>query len=662
MRKIDNKKLEAFLLVINNSKAVHIVACLFAAILTCISVIYNQSFVDNGIAAIYEFTDITEIQPILVNGHSFLFLILAIALVVFYYHAFFQTEYNGTAFKPFAIVISLFFSCCMMIGASFRQYNRIIPFHRIALRTQILACVAFLGFAILYYAITRFIVAVITNNRCILRDESSTYAQNRRQQVVLKNKTRGNLSNPGHSFLRHKIIIYFMILFLCYLPYLIFFYPGTIQYDAMAQINGYFGTWTFTNHHPTFSTILIGLFIQLGRFLYNDNLGVFLYTLVQMTGMAYVLADGLVLIEKITSKRTPVILSLLYFALSPIFPIYSITIIKDISYSIALFHFVAIIIKLHLSYEDFTEKKGNMVSFLLTSLFVCLFRHEGIFVVLVTTVALTIRYIKIKSTKRILSSFAACMILLFTFNSVSTNVFGVVKFSSASWLSIPLQQTARYVSVHSDEVSEAERQAIDNVLQYDMITEKYYPEISDGAKNLVKMNISSDPGKWVAYFKVWFGQFLKHPITYMEATINNCYGYFYPDRDIFLDGIGYYEIEQRPAVNVGSIQATALSVFANKREAIQNIANGFKKAPLVGMLYNCGVQCWIFIFAFSLFISSSKRKYLIPLLPAFVVFLVCIASPVNAYLRYILPIIMTLPFTISWTNYTFQNGNLSKLC
>ena len=38
-------------------------------------------------------------------------------------------------------------------------------------------------------------------------------------------------------------------------------------------------------------------------------------------------------------------------------------------------------------------------------------------------------------------------------------------------LSIPFQQTARYVTKYSDEVTEEEKDAINNVLQYDNLKE-----------------------------------------------------------------------------------------------------------------------------------------------------------------------------------------------
>ncbi|MGL4292628.1 MAG: DUF6020 family protein [Bacteroidales bacterium] len=37
--------------------------------------------------------------------------------------------------------------------------------------------------------------------------------------------------------------------------------------------------------------------------------------------------------------------------------------------------------------------------------------------------------------------------------------------------------------------------------------------------------------EYLDYFKVWGDMLLKHPLTYIEAAMRNCYGFFIHRRD-----------------------------------------------------------------------------------------------------------------------------------
>lgn len=62
-------------------------------------------------------------------------------------------------------------------------------------------------------------------------------------------------------------------------------------------------------------------------------------------------------------------------------------------------------------------------------------------------------------------------------------------------------------------------------MSYDGIKENYNPEISDFVKNTFR---EESEDKLSEYFKIWFEMFLKHPMVYVEATLNNTFAYYYP--------------------------------------------------------------------------------------------------------------------------------------
>ena len=88
-------------------------------------------------------------------------------------------------------------------------------------------------------------------------------------------------------------------------------------------------------------------------------------------------------------------------------------------------------------------------------------------------------------------------------------------------MSIPFQQTARYVCEYEDEVTEYERQVLDDVLNFEGM-KSYQPNISDPIKILYRGGDLTD------YMKIWVQMFFKHPGCYVAAFVNKGYGYLAP--------------------------------------------------------------------------------------------------------------------------------------
>ena len=98
------------------------------------------------------------------------------------------------------------------------------------------------------------------------------------------------------TFSKKYYITSSLLVLLCWVPYLILFFPGTSGTDTASQVAQFFGqrTWTmgmssvrgadiyFSNHFPFFSTVLAGSFVKLGIMLGKAEYGVLLYAVLQM--------------------------------------------------------------------------------------------------------------------------------------------------------------------------------------------------------------------------------------------------------------------------------------------------------------------------------------------------------------------------------------------
>ena len=80
---------------------------------------------------------------------------------------------------------------------------------------------------------------------------------------------------------------------------------------------------------------------------------------------------------------------------------------------------------------------------------------------------------------------------------------------------------------------------------------------------------------------------------------------------------------------------------------IYNIHKSIRDLPVIGMIYSVGFHIDFLLVSIGYLIYKKKYKKITILMPLLVTLLICIASPINGHWRYALPIIMSVPITIS---------------
>ena len=205
-------------------------------------------------------------------------------------------------------------------------------------------------------------------------------------------------------------------------------------------------------------------------------------------------------------------------------------------------------------------------------------------------------------------------------------------------LSVPMQQTARYIRDYGNEVTDDERTAIEKVLDCDAIAQSYMPELSDGVKQYYK-----NPGKGdlTRYMLVWAKMLLKHPVCYFEATHANSHGYYTITKCRAIND--YYTFNNDICMEMSEMNVHYLDKSGYLRYAFVQALSAFEKLPLVGLTTSIGFMAWLTA-VLGLWLARCKAK---PVLPVFIglgiFWLTCIASPVNDCMRYFLPVAGCLP-------------------
>ena len=183
--------------------------------------------------------------------------------------------------KIIAIIYSILITMFMIIGTSFiltSDFKTIIKYPII------------------------FIISSIILFKIIL--EIVLYLFNKLDNKKIK-KDNLKESKFNKLFEEKTFLFSFIFIILCWLIYLIAFYPGILSPDPSYQILQYFNidnkysyysilidkNVIITNHHPVIHTLMLGFLTNIGIKLFNSvNIGLFIYTIIQTIILAATLS------------------------------------------------------------------------------------------------------------------------------------------------------------------------------------------------------------------------------------------------------------------------------------------------------------------------------------------------------------------------------------
>ena len=421
----------------------------------------------------------------------------------------------------------------------------------------------------------------------------------------------------------------FFVLAIAWLPFLIINAPGFVSRDASWQINQFMGMTGYTTHHPVFSTWCIGVLVWLGQTLVSYKFGLFLFVLVQYVTLDFILTYCIFTVSQWKVSRLYVLFITLTCAIIPCFGTMVTSVIKDTMYCALFALYILQLLSFLREHRAGDVPMKRLIWIAVLSLLVSLGRNNGIYCVIPTDVLLICVLLFGKNKKQrwqktglILLSF----VLFFGFNVFQSRVLHVTKGSVAEALSLPFQQTARFVTEYPGDVLPEEREIIDKVLDYDHLSDNYNPLCSDN----VKATYRGDNSALLAYFKVWFKQFFRHPLCYLSATIHQTYPAFYPDHS---------NTRSYAPFSASDNKDVPLSGFPIGQVLIMGYAMGLSLIPVVSWWVNPVMYIWAFILM--LFGSWGRKERLEWLiwLPCIIHLLTVIAGPaIINHPRYLYPV------------------------
>lgn len=450
----------------------------------------------------------------------------------------------------------------------------------------------------------------------------------------------------------HPLIGCSCVLLMFWSPYIIFYYPGILHYDGYDQLKMYYGYSTWTTHHPVFSTLLMGRIMDFGKQIASDELGVFLYTFFQSLIFIFTISYSFKYMKEWKIPHKLRIAFLLFYGIVPIFPMYAYTEIKDtLSYIFSLW-FVYVLIDI---YKQKEIKGIRVPQLLLIIILLCLSRNEMkmvFFCILILTTILK------KTISEQWLRFSA-VVILGLFIAIFCNTFfvnrnNIQQGSIGEALSVPIQQTARYMRYHKEDISVEEYEILQMVFTETNLGDVYQPDRSDVVKAKFKTN--NNLRELLLYGKLWTTQFFKHPGCYFSALFNFIYGYFYPEQpEYYVFGFSTNNITAEASNYIEDIDIQFCEKMDNYRTVLYKWMKLFNSSAITSFLFHPGLYGSIFIMILFFMLHYKLYENLLIYIFPLILLLVCCLSPLNSSIRYSLSIVCSLPVLLSSTVQQFIN-------
>ena len=468
-----------------------------------------------------------------------------------------------------------------------------------------------------------------------------------------------------------RFLVLVAIMLLAWAPYLIAFAPGTMGYDTFAQIRSFYPDHDmvqsiqsvkassvpgrFSDHHPLFDTLVFGSFAYVSDLLFGGWFqGLTLYICLQSIAMACTLVLVCAYMRRVGVAPAFVKGSYAFYCLLPIFPINAFTIIKDTLFIWPFVLYALLTVEVVRTRGRVLHRRRWAVAFVVLSVVLALTKKTGIYIVCAESLFLAIVFRD--CWKQALGGAAVtAAVMWLVLPSVVFPLLRVVPGGRQEALGTAFQQTALYVLEHGDEVTEDERRAIDAVIDYEAIPDRYVPDFVDPIKYSYRWDTATTEDL-IAYARTWFKQGIRHPVTYARAT----WGVLKP----FFDPSTRFNLYLNTELRYGELDLRQYPmVFEPMREGIASCFHTLCDVPVLGLLLSNVLYCLaIPVFCFSVVAVRPDRRWQLPC--CFLVLLAIgsfLIAPIG-WTRYAFPLIYLAPVMLGMALFCSEGKHSRGKC
>lgn len=327
----------------------------------------------------------------------------------------------------------------------------------------------------------------------------------------------------------------FVLLLLCWFPYLPSYWPGGIYSDTVDSINVALYKDVMDNHNPILYTLIWRfMFWITGAFSGEGEYGgLKLFTVMQTLLMALVLAYFIYRCYRWGIHKSYVLLCLLIFAVFSLYPFYGISLWKDTLFSLVVFAFSVFLYHIFLGEGD-PEKNAScrnisgiqLAEYCLFSILIIFLRNNGIYVAAFYSVMIIV--LCWKRRKMAMKIGLASLVILFVSGIIQGPVYDKCGYNvnrSTESFGIPLQQVAYIVSTDGI-VMQEDREVIEQMMPIERWRELYNPLVVDTIKFSPEFDHFYLEENSRGFMKMYLRMALRNPVKSVKAYLLSTMGFW----------------------------------------------------------------------------------------------------------------------------------------
>lgn len=436
-----------------------------------------------------------------------------------------------------------------------------------------------------------------------------------------------------------------LFLFLCWLPAFLSIYPGAFAYDALAEWQQ-LHTGQITSHHPVIHVVLLGGLVELGHTLTGDyNVGIAMYTLLQMAAFAFLLALSVRFMRECGIPWGLRLFAVLFYGFSPVMQLSAISATKDILFTGTELLFFLYVILFYCRRKAFFESRKRLAGFCACAFFTMILRNNGLYIVLVMLVIMAFSCIREwkRLSVRLLVVLAGILVPYLCYVGPFYHMLRVTPGGVEEMLSVPLQQMARVYRYDYESLDGQELELLYRFVPQENLKD-YRATVSDFVKK--GFNREYYMNNKASFFKLWLKLGTEHPLTYINSFLINTVDAWYPHAIID----GYRHADGRSSyfdykVDQPGEERVLLPGLHDFYETLSLDAEA-QKAPLAFLVLSPGWYFVLFLGVFFYLWYRRRYRLFVPCLLPVLHFATVLLGPM-ALVRYMLLFYAAFPVLLS---------------
>lgn len=441
---------------------------------------------------------------------------------------------------------------------------------------------------------------------------------------------------------KHPFAVAMIVLLLCYLPYVVAFFPGVTGYDMDFQVY-MINTGEYSTQHPLLHTLFIQMCMSIGEWLFDSaSVGYGIHTVLQTILLAMSMAYALKWLSQKGCSRILWWAILAFFALSPQHGIMAVSGTKDVLFAAAML-VLGIEVYRHFTEPERSRKSWVWIADVLILTCAGMLRKNTIYA-LVVLLAICLAFARKALGKRFWAFVLAGCVATQVGMSALAAVTDAREGSIREMLCVPCQQLARIHDLYglNEPVGYEAREVMPFV-------DDYSPERADHVKRQARVDT---PDRLIRFLKLWLRESVHYPIEYIDAFLLNCKGFWSMEDTSF--ATTYDEVPGSPigcmvVTNNSTTGIEFMNLFPAFHETCMKMfrLNGYMDYPVLWTLMHPALYSWLLCFglAYAAYRRSKAALLAFGVLAAYLLTLLvgpCALIRYSYYLMLALPVLLCM--------------------